>query len=241
MNAKRKQAEMLIIKGFEAIDSTGKNANFFKEMFAKMSDEQFMNFCKRRYPFRLQQSVFKVEITYDSVLKALKTINVPAMETVTLPKVYTDSENGPVMSNYKALVIYCSLKKLKQFVTKKSGYNIDINKRNPKTGAIIDNGKGVESDRELETLAIQGMEKCMEEFSRAKADDMEAKNKMYTQINTSGQVYLKDIKSSNPSSQVSRSTVDVYLIASGLMSNLINKDYMTPYTMEMRKKRIEKR
>lgn len=240
MNAKRKAAEALIIKGFDKLDPTKKNSEFYKEMFSKMTDEQFLAFCKRRFPFRLQQSVFEVEITYNSCINALKSINVPVMEKITCPQLYKNKDGEPVKTEYDALVLYMNLKKLKQFITKKSGYNLDINKRNPKTGAIIDNGKGVESDRELETLVMQNMTNCVEEFTRAKADDMEAKNKMYTQISSTGQVYLKDIKSSDVSSQVSRSTVDVYLIGSGLMSNLLEKDYMTPYTLANRSKRIEK-
>ena len=59
---------------------------------------------------------------------------------------------------------------------------------------------------------------------------------MYNQINTTGQVSLKDLTSAK-SSQVARSTVDVYLIGSGLMSNLIEEDYMTPYTLANKKKK----
>ena len=83
------------------------------------------------------------------------------------------------------------------------------------------------------------MDATIKELTRAKADDMDAKNKMYNQINTTGQVSLKDLKS-DKSSQVARSTVDVYLIGSGLMSNLLEEDYMTPYTLANKKMRIEK-
>ena len=132
-----------------------------------------------------------------------------------------------------------NLKKLKQIITKKSGYNTNIDVRNPKTGQIVGNAKGVESDRELESLVLQNMDATIKEFTRAKADDMEAKNKMYNQINTTGQVSLKDL-TSDKSSQVARNTVDVYLIGSSIMTNLLEEDYMTPYTLSMKKKRIEK-
>ena len=51
MNAKRKKAEELIYKFFNALDPTKANTNFYKEMFANMSDEQFTKFCKRKLPF----------------------------------------------------------------------------------------------------------------------------------------------------------------------------------------------
>jgi hypothetical protein len=84
------------------------------------------------------------------------------------------------------------------------------------------------------------MDATIKEFTRAKADDMDAKNKMYNQINTTGQVSLKDLDS-DKSSQVARNTVDVYLIGSGVMSNLLEKDYMTPYTLSMKQMRIDKK
>lgn len=239
MNAKRKEAETLIYKAFDAIDPTKTNSEFYKEMFSKMTDEDFMKFCSRRLPFRLQQTVFDIELNNKKCIDGLKAINVPVLETVSDPEMYKNKDGVSVKSNHKALVGYINLKKLKQIVTKKSGYNTNIDVRNPKTGQIVGNSKGIESDRELETLVLQNMDATIKELTRSKADDMEAKNKMYNQINTTGQVSLKDLTSAK-SSQVARSTVDVYLIGSGLMSNLIEEDYMTPYTLANKKMRIEK-
>ncbi len=240
MNNNRKKAETLIYKFFDAIDPSKANTQFYKQLFSKMSDEQFLNFCKRRYPFRLQQSVFVNEINNTKCINSLKAINVPALEKVYYPQLYTNKDGVPVSTISEAMVGYMPLKKLKQFVSKKSGYNTNIDTRNPKTGQIVGNAKGVESDRELETLVLQNMDNTIAEFTRAKGDDMEAKNKMYNMINTTGQVSLKDIQSSNKSSQVARTTVDVYLIGSGIMTNLIEEDYMTPYTLAEKRMRITK-
>ena len=237
MNAQRKKAEALIYKFFDAIDPTKSNSAFYKEMFSKMSDEQFKKFCERRLPFRLQTKAFEAETNPDKCIKGLKAIGVPTLEKVTLPSVYTNKDGIPVTSNNEALVGYLNLKRLKQMMSKKSSWATDIDKRNPKTGQILQGG--VETDRELESLVLQNMNATIAEFSHAKGDDMEAKNKMYNQINTTGQVSLKDLKS-DKSDQVARTTVDVYLIGSGIMTNLIEEDYMTPYTLSMKKKRIEK-
>lgn len=240
MTANRKKAEALIYKFFDAADPTHANSNFYKEMFAKMSDQQFMEFCKRKLPFRLQTTAFERELNPEKCIKALKAINVPVLEKIKLPSVYKNKDGIPVNSNHEAMVGYLNLKKLKQIVTKKSGYNTNIDVRNPKTGQIVGNAKGVESDRELETLVLQNMDYTIKEFTRAKADDMEAKNKMYNQINTTGQVSIKDLES-DKSNQVARNTVDVYLIGSGIMTNLLEQDYMTPYTLSMKKMRIDKK
>lgn len=239
MNDRRKKAEALIYKFFDAIDPTKANTQFYKEMFSKMNDDQFLVFCKRRLPFRVQTTVFERELNPSKCINALKAINVPILEKITDPDLYTRADGTPVNSTSEGLVGYINVKKLKQFNTKKSGYNTNIDTRNPKTGQIVGNSKGIESDREIETLVLQNMDDTLKELTRAKGDDMEAKNKMYNQINTTGQVSLKDLESS-PESQVARNTVDVYLISSGLMSNLLEQDYMTPYTRANKSKRIEK-
>ena len=239
MNDRRKKAEALIYKFFDAIDPSKANTQFYKEMFAKMNDDQFLVFCKRRLPFRVQTTAFERELNPSKCINALKAINVPILEKITDPDLYTRSDGTPVNSTSEGLVGYINVKKLKQFNTKKSGYNTNIDTRNPKTGQIVGNSKGIESDREIETLVLQNMDDTLKELTRAKGDDMEAKNKMYNQINTTGQVSLKDLESS-PESQVARNTVDVYLISSGLMSNLLEQDYMTPYTRANKSKRIEK-
>ena len=240
LSPERKKVEALVCKCFDAADPSHANSNFYKEMFAKMSDQQFLEFCKRRLPFRYQSTAFERELNPKKCIDALNAINVPVLEELNLPSVYTNSDGVPVTNTNKCMVGYLNLKKLKQIATKKSGYNTDITTRNPKTGAIVGNSKAVESDRELESLILQNMDNTIREFTRAKADDMEAKNKMYNQINTTGQVSLKDLDS-DKSNQVARNTVDVYLIGSGIMSNLLEKDYMTPYTLSTKKMRIDKK
>ena len=113
MTAQRKKAEALIYKFFDAMDPTKANSNFYKEMFSKMSDNQFMEFCKRRLPFRLQTTAFERELNPDKCIKSLKAINVPVLEKITLPSIYTNSDGVPVNSNNEALVGYLNLKKLK--------------------------------------------------------------------------------------------------------------------------------
>lgn len=72
MNAQRKKAEALIYKFFDALDPTKANSNFYKEMFAKMSDQQFMEFCKRKLPLDYRQLHLKENLIQINVLKLLK-------------------------------------------------------------------------------------------------------------------------------------------------------------------------
>lgn len=237
MNAQRKKAEALIYKFFDAIDPTKANSAFYKEMFSKMNDDQFKKFCERRLPFRLQVTAFTRETNPDKIIKGLKAINVPVLEKVTFPSVYTNKDGVPVTNSNEAIVGYLNLHRLKQINTLKGHAYLDIDKRDPKSGRGLE--AGIESDREFESLVLQNMDATIEEISRSRADDMQAKAQMYNQINTTGQVSLNDIKP-DKNNQVARNTVDVFLIGSGIMTNLVEEDYMTPYTLSMKKKRIEK-
>ena len=222
MNANRKKAEQLIYKAFDAIDSSKENSSFYKQMFSQMSDEQFLAFCKRRLPFRLQLSAFENELNPKKCIDGLHAINVPVLETVTNPQLYKNKDGKPVETTYKAMVGYINLKKLKQFVTKKSGYNTNIDVRNPKTGQIVGNAKGVESDRELESMTINGLDNSIDEFIRARADSPKAKQSMYNTISTLGYVSKDDIEE-DPIDVTSKNLLNVYMLGSHLNTNLINK------------------
>ena len=71
------------------------------------------------------------------------------------------------------------------------------------------------------------------------AHDMEAKQQMLTQINTTGMYSQKEV-SRESANQISKNTVSAYLIGSCLYTNMINEEYMTPYTVSERKKKTER-
>ena len=118
----RAEVEELIYKFFDAVDKSHTNSDYYKKLFADMSDEQFLNFCKRRLPFRLQQSAFEVELNPKKCIDGLKAINVPVLETVSNPQLYKNKDGVPVETP-EAYVMYLPVKKMQQFVTK--GY-IDL-------------------------------------------------------------------------------------------------------------------
>ena len=67
----------------------------------------------------------------------------------------------------------------------------------------------------MESLAVMGFEKSVEEFSRPRADAMRSKNMMYNTINTIGQVSLEDIPI-DPDDSLSKNLLNAYLIGSHL-------------------------
>ena len=142
MNAKRQQAEELIYKVMDTLDKEGYNSSYYKTLFAKMSDMEFHNFCKRNLPFRFHTKPFVIEPKMYDIEDALKILGVPLLEKVALPYLYIDKNGNPVWSK-ECMVIYIHVKKMKQFITKKNSTPTGIDNRDMKSGLLVSFDKGV--------------------------------------------------------------------------------------------------
>ena len=238
MNAQRLKAERLIYEVMDILDKSGRNTDFWKEEFSKMSDAQFKTYISNDFPFYFQTGAFK-EPSMKQIVQALDKINVPLLERLYMPYKYKD-KNGRPMKTKECLVVYLPIKRMKQLLTKKNGMSISTKTRDMKTGLLTGIDKnGKESDREFESLAICGLDNSIKEFSRSRADSMNDKSVMNNTINNLGQVYLKDLPD-DPTDSLSRNLLSTYFIGAQLYTNLVNEDYMTPYTMSLKQKKIER-
>ena len=52
MNAQRLKAERLIYELMDIVDKSGRNTDFWKEEFSKMSDAQFKSYISNDFPFK---------------------------------------------------------------------------------------------------------------------------------------------------------------------------------------------
>lgn len=238
MNAQRLKAERLIYEVMDILDKSGRNTDFWKEEFSKMSDAQFKTYISNDFPFYFQTGAFK-EPSMKQIVQALDKINVPLLERLYMPYKYKD-KNGRPMKTKECLVVYLPIKRMKQLLTKKNGMSISTKTRDMKTGLLTGIDKnGKESDREFESLAICGLNNSIKEFSRSRADSMNDKSVMNNTINNLGQVYLKDLPD-DPTDSLSKNLLSTYFIGAQLYTNLVNEDYMTPYTMSLKQKKIER-
>lgn len=239
MNANRKKAEELIYNVFDKADPSHTNSDYYKKIFATMSDDDFMEFCKRRLPFRFHEQAFKIEPKMYQVIDAFKVLNKPLFEKVKLPYVYINSKGEPVETQ-ECLVIYIHLKRMKQMLTKKNHVTIDIEDRDMKTGLLnTSNRGGKETDREFESLATMGLEYTMDEFARPKGDAMAASAQMSNEILSKGYVSSKDITVTKTDS-LGKNMLNAYLIGAHIHSNLIDTGYMTPHTAANKQRKIER-
>ena len=234
MNKKQRQEiETLVISSMDVLDKSKTNGDYYRDLFSKMSDAQFEKFIAKRFPFKFHYRPSVVEPSMDDAAKVLDYIGVPLMEKVYEPNVYINKDGVPVNTK-EALVVYIHHKPVQQFITKKNKWSIDTSNRDMKTGRLVGADKGaVTSDREFESMAVQGMDKTMREFYTIKADSMNAKNLANNIIGSTGMLRLDDIPIDRDDS-LSKNLMNVYMIGAHLNSNLLNEGNYTPYTLSRR-------
>lgn len=237
MTPQRAKAEALIYQAMDKLDKNEYNSAYYKGLFAKMSDAEFVKFCKRNLPFRFHTKPFVVEPKMYDIEEALKVLGVPLLEKVALPYLYIDKNGNPVWSK-EAMVIYIHIKKMKQFITKKNSTPTGIDNRDMKSGLLVSFDKGGKtSDREMEALAVMGLDKTMEEMSTWRADYMDAKSAAYQTISTLGKISEKDVPLDDVDS-ISKNTLNAYMVSSLINTNILNKDYMLPKTLTNKKPKV---
>ena len=237
MNKNRQQAEELIYKIYDTVDPTKTNSDYYRKLFATMTDKDFENFCRRRLPFRFHNAVFKVEPKMYDIIDAFKVLDKPLLEKVKLPYVYTNAKGEPVETQ-ECMVLYIHLKRMKQMLTKKNNTAMNIEKRDMKTGRLIGEDKGgQETDKEFESLATMGLDWTMDEFARPKADALAASTQMSNTILANGFVSDKDLQVASDDS-LGKNMLNAYLLGAHIASNLVDIDYMTPYTAKNRAPRV---
>lgn len=239
MTPGRRRAEEKCIKVMDILDPTHTNSDYYKKIFAEMSDNQFKRWLSKKFPIKFHFRPFEIEPEVAASKKALDFLGVPLTEKICQPWIYINAEGKSPYSK-EAFTGYIHLKKLKQFGTKKNHLPLSSNNRDMKSGLLVGEDKGArESDREFEALGVMGLTYTAKEFSTFKADSMYAKDQAYSTINTLGDVYMKDITFSD-SDSLSRHMISSYLIGSHLMSNLVIRDYMTPATFNDKKQRVRR-
>lgn len=239
-NKLRAEVEKLIYDVLDALDKTKTNSEHYKAIFAKMSNKEFQKYISQDFPYRFHTTPFKIEPTMRDAKNALDILGVPLLERVTSPYTYQDAE-GRAVTSKECLVGYMHLKKVQQFITKKNAMSVDIAQRDMKTGLLLSHDKnGKESDREFESLTVNGLDATLKEFSTIRADSMNAKNLAYNTINTTGAVSLDEIPI-EPVDSLSRNLMNVYMIGAGIYTDVINQDYYLPYTLSNKKKEMERK
>ena len=239
MFKKRKEVEEMVYKVMDLLDPTKQNSQFYKAKFAKMNDKQFMNFFSQDFPLKFQIRLFEIEPSMKQISDTLDYIHVPMIEQMNLPFEYRAKDGTPVKSD-DALILYVPIRKVKQFLSKKNSMSTNISNRDMKSGLLQTVDKnGNTSDREMESLAVMGLDASMKELATYRADSMNAKDEFYSMINTTGMVRQSDVDVET-SDSLARNELNVYLLGAGLNSNLINEGNYLRHTLTSRGRKTER-
>lgn len=151
---------------------------------------------------------------------------------------YRQNDPRGIRSKMKVPVGYVHIKRVQQILSKKNHYTFDIDDRSLKTGDVKGESK-VASLSEPETYALTaiGADKAIEELLGPRADNIQKKRQMYREISERGYCTLESLKS-DKSSSTTLNTLNTYMLASGIRSNLITNTLQTEYTINsgLRKK-----
>lgn len=239
MFKKRKEVEEMVYKVMDLLDPTKQNSQFYKAKFAKMNDKQFMNFFSQDFPLKFQTRLFEIEPSMKQISDTLDYIHVPMIEQMNLPFEYRAKDGTPVKSD-DALILYVPIRKVKQFLSKKNSMSTNISNRDMKSGLLQTVDKnGNTSDREMESLAVMGLDASMKELATYRADSMNAKDEFYSMINTTGMVRQSDVDVET-SDSLARNELNVYLLGAALNSNLINEGNYLRHTLTSRGRKTER-
>jgi hypothetical protein len=231
IKAARKKCEERIYKYFDILDPTGQNSEYYKKKFAKMNDKQFCEFFDQDFPLKFQTKIFEIDPKMTQIMSSLDYLGVPVNERVAMPFLYKNKD-GKAVKTQPVLVLYVPLKRLKQMVQKKTGFSVNISKRDYRTGLLMDTDKnGNSTDREFESLVVLGLDKTLKELATYRADAMQAKNAAYAEINNKGMLSQSEIELEDEDS-ISRNLISAYLIGSHLASNLVMTDLYLPRTLK---------
>ena len=240
MFKKRKEVEEMVYKVMDLLDPTKQNSQFYKAKFAKMNDKQFMNFFSQDFPLKFQTRLFEIEPSMKQISDTLDYIHVPMIEQMNLPFEYRAKDGTPVKSD-DALILYVPIRKVKQFLSKKNSMSTNISNRDMKSGLLQTVDKnGNTSDREMESLAVMGLDASMKELATYRADSMNAKDEFYSMINTTGMVRQSDVDVET-SDSLARNELNVYLLGAGLNSNLINEGNYLRHTLTSRGRKTDRK
>lgn len=230
----RAYIEKLIYDTFDALDPSGANTDRYRSLFSNMSDTEFERYMKNflkddNEQFVLDIVEFEHDLKMDNCEKAAKVLGIPLMEYVYMPHLTMDKKRV-IVSKEKCLVGYINVKRTQQLVQKKNGLSVSGEKLSATTGQVVDKDKNArDSDIEASMLVALGADQILKELHGPRADDPVMRRQMHQSIATKGYVLLDELESL-PTNKVTLNTVNTFLLAMGLKSDLVTDTYILPKT-----------
>jgi hypothetical protein len=230
---KRQKIEKLVLDVVRTLDNS-KMQNFkrYEAMFKVMTDEAFEDWANKMGhdlddTIQMYQLPFE-EMKMTQIKKAADILNVPLEEYVW----YRHNNPEGIRTKMRVPVGYVHIKRVQQLLAKKNKYTLDNEKVGLKSGQVKDDSK-VANITDPETFALTAInaDQALKEFLGPRADNQGKKIQMYRQIARDGFTTLEDMEGDIAQS-TTVNTVNTYLLASGIRSDLVNTTLKTNYTID---------
>jgi len=172
------------------------------------------------------------EMKMTQIKKAADILDIPLEEYIW----YRHNDSNGIRTKMRVPVGFIHIKRVQQLLAKKNKYALDNEKVGLKSGQVKDESK-VTSVSDPETFALTAInaEAALKEFLGPRADNQNKKLQMYRSIARDGYTTLEDM-TEDITQSTSLNTMNTYLLASGVRSDLVNTSLKTNYTIDQQTK-----
>jgi hypothetical protein len=231
---KRNQIEELVLKVVKALDND-KMLNYkrYESLLKTMTDDEFEEWANTMGndlddTIQIYQLPFE-EMKMTQIKKAADILKVPLEEYIW----YRHSDIEGVRTKMRVPVGYIHIKRVQQLLAKKNRYALDTDEVELKSGQVKGESKVASiSDPETFALVAINAENTLKEFLGPRADNQSKKLQMYRQIARDGFSTLEDM-TEDITQSTTLNTMNTYLLASGIRSDLVNKSLKTNFTVDV--------
>jgi hypothetical protein len=235
---KREKIEKLVLGVVKRLDNQ-KMSNYkrYEAMFKVMDDSEFEKWANTMGhdlddTIQIFQLPFE-EMKMTQIKNAADFLNVPLEEYIW----YRHSDEKGVRTKNRVPVGFVHIKRVQQLLAKKNRYALDSDETELKSGQVKGESKVASiSDPESFALVALNAENTLKEFLGPRADNQFKKLQMYRQIARDGYATLSDMEEDITQS-TTLNTLNTYLLASGIRSDLVNKSLKTNYTVDLELKK----
>ena len=222
---------------FDALDKTGANTDKYKSQLDHLTEAEFQvmmrDYIKNpKDHLTMEMDSFENNITLEDIGIAAGIAEVLVEDYLVLPHISGDNPDDPYVTNEKCMIGYANERRVQQTLSVKNHMSISIDKRNPKTGQVMDEDKNARiSDMELYQLVFQNAHNTLAEFYGPRSDDLEMQNEMLYQIQRKGSVSLDELPN-KVGNKTSLNYLNFLMLAAGYETDLISEDGLLPIVAE---------
>jgi hypothetical protein len=237
---KREKIEKLVLGVVKRLDNS-RMANYdrYDTMFRAISNEEFEKWAKTMGKdlddtIQIFQMPFE-EMKMTQIKSAADYLGVPLEEYIW----YRHNDLEGVRTKMRVPVGYIHIKRVQQLLNKKNRYALDTDETELKSGQVKGESKVASiSDPESFALVATGAMNALKEFLGPRADNQSKKLSLYRQIARDGFATLEAMEEgADISGSTTINTMNSYLLASGIRSDLVNKGLKTNHTIDQEAKR----